>query len=77
MTRPSLTPSLLNASDFAAVAADLLRRSIASGGILAGANRPISLSPNGAFNEGNADEIANKLSSNNAKLVVRVFDEKK
>jgi hypothetical protein len=40
-------------------------------------DRPISLSPNGAFNEGNADEIANKLSSNNAKLEVRVFAEKK
>jgi hypothetical protein len=40
-------------------------------------DRPISLSPNGAFNEGNADEIANKLSSNIAKLEVRVFDEKK
>src|ERR1700693_5370444 len=44
MTRPSFTPSRLNTSDFTAVAADLLRRSIASGGVLAGANRPYQLS---------------------------------
>ena len=37
MTRPSLAPSFLNASDCTAFAADLLRRSMISGGVLAGA----------------------------------------
>ncbi len=37
MTRPSFVPSFLNASDWTAFAADLLRRSMISGGVLAGA----------------------------------------